>query len=299
MRIARREALTRAISASLAAIASRCAPAELANALTSRNGYSVVRNLRYADRPRGQLDLYLPAGVAPSTPLVVFFYGGRWQSGSKEDFLFVAQAFVSRGMMVAVPDIRLYPEVRFPVFLEDAAEAVSWLMRDGKAHGLMAGGPLVLAGHSSGAYVAAMLAFDRRWLGKAGGPCPAGFIGIAGPYDFLPLNEADLRDLFGADKDPARLPQTQPIVHVDRNSPPSLLLTGADDITVRPGNSQRLASRLHMAGVYAKLTEYEALGHIGIIAALAAPLRGIAPVLDDATKFIAQLGLRNINDEYR
>jgi acetyl esterase/lipase len=162
--------------------------------------------------------------MGPGTPLVVFFYGGRWQAGRKEDFLFAAEAFVSRGFAVAVPDTRLYPEVRFPVFLQDAAAAVAWLARKGARHRLPAeGGPVVLAGHSSGAHIATMLALDERWLAAAGAPRPAGLLGLAVPYDFLPLRDADLRDIFHADRAPAGLPATQPIVHADPGDPPAAL----------------------------------------------------------------------------
>lgn len=267
-----------------------CSPIDLANAFVPRSGYRVVPDLAYGDGPRRRLDLYLPDSAPPGTPIVVFFYGGRWQTGRKEDFLFVAEAFVSRGFAVAVPDIRLYPEVRFPAFLEDAAKAVAWLQREGSRHGVTPNGPLVLAGHSSGAHVAAMLALDERWLAAAGALRPAGLLGLAGPYDFLPLTDADLRDLFHADRDPAGMPPTQPIFHASPGDPPALLLTGSADTTVRPGNSHRLAARLEAAQVHAEVVEYPGLGHIGIIAALAAPLRaGSAPVLHDAATFVGRL----------
>lgn len=287
---ARRAMLARLLPAcaGLAGLAG-CGPADLANALAPRGGYRVARDLAYGEGGQ-RLDLYLPDGAAPGVPVIVFFYGGRWQAGRKEAYLFAAQAFVSRGFVVAVPDIRLYPAVRYPTFLEDAAAAVAWMAREGARHGVPAGGPLVLAGHSSGAHVAAMLALDEGWLRAAGAPRPAGLLGLAGPYDFLPIADSDLRDLFGADSDPDALPLTQPIAHAGPGDPPALLLTGAEDTTVRPGNSRRLGARLVAAGVPASVIEYPGIGHLGIIAALAAPLRGItAPVLRDAAAFIDRL----------
>jgi acetyl esterase/lipase len=283
-----------AVLGAAGAAAGACSPTDLVNALAPRGGYTIVPDLPYGSGARRRLDLYLPDSRAPRTPLVVFFYGGRWQAGRKEDFLFVAQAFASRGVAVAVPDIRLYPELRFPGFLEDAAAAVAWLQREGGRHGVPAGGPVVLAGHSSGAHVAAMLALDERWLSASGAARPAGLLGIAGPYDFLPLTDADLRDLFHADRDPSALPGTQPIFHAGSDDPPALLLTGGADTTVRPGNSHRLAARLNAAGARAAVVEYPGLGHVGIIAALAAPLRASsAPVLRDAAGFIEALAARH------
>ena len=288
-----RRHFTKMLAASLgAASAAACSPTDLVNALVPRTGYTVMRDLAYAEGPRQRLDFYLPDSVRPGTPLVVFFYGGRWQTGRKEHFLFVAEAFVSAGFAVAIPDTRLYPEVRYPVFVEDAAAAVAWSVHASMRHGLPEGGPMVLAGHLSGAYVAAMLALDDRWLATAGAPRCAGLLGLAGPYDFLPLHDADLRDLFHADRYPSHLAETQPIAHAGPGDPPALLLTGAADVTVRPGNSHRLAKRLRGGRVRAEVVEYPGLGHLGIIAALAAPLRAnSAPVLRDAARFAAGLAV--------
>lgn len=281
----------RAAAAALAAAAAGpgCSAAGLANALAPRGGYAVRRDLAYGPDPRHRLDLYLPdAPAAPGVPLVVFFHGGNWEAGSKDLYLFVGEAFASRGIAVAVPNYRLYPAVRHPAFLEDAAAAVAWLAQGGG--GGQGGRPAVLAGHSAGAYIAAMLALDGRWLARAGAPRPAGLVGLAGPYDFLPLRDPMLRDLFHADRDPDGLPATQPIAHADGADPPALLLTGDADREVRPGNSGRLAARLRAAGGTAELVVYPGLGHVGVLAALAAPLRPFsAPVLDDVAGFVARL----------
>jgi acetyl esterase/lipase len=262
-----------------------CSGAATLKALTPRDGYHVERGIAYGPDPRQRLDLYLPDGAPPDAPLVVFFYGGRWTVGSKELYPFVGQAFASRGYLVAIPDYRLYPQVRYPGFLEDGAAAVAALAeRTGAGRG---GRPLFLAGHSAGAYIAAMLALDRRWLGG----CPAvdAAVGLAGPYDFLPLEDEDLRQIFG----PAPAgPSTQPVAHVDPADPPMLLATGAGDATVRPRNTLSLADRLRAAGVRAETRLYDRPGHIGLVAALAAPLRWRAPVLDDADAFLRDIVAR-------
>ncbi|MCK8783335.1 alpha/beta hydrolase [Roseomonas sp. NAR14] len=201
-------------------------------------------------------------------PLVVFFYGGNWDSGARGLYRFVAATLARQGWAVAVPDYRLYPEIRFPAFLEDCAAAVAFLARERAALGLPPG-PVVLAGHSAGAYNAVMLALDRRWLSRAGAPPPAGAVGLAGPYDFLPLESGMLRDLFRADADPGGLPATQPIAYARADAPPLLLLTGTDDTTVRPANSERLAARQRALGAEARLVEYPGLGHVGLIATFA------------------------------
>ena len=261
---------------------SACSGAGLVNALVPGDGYSVVRDQAYGDGPRHRFDLYRPDGAGPRTPTVVYFYGGGWKSGSKADYLFVAEALSSRGYTVAIPDYRLYPEVRFPAFLEDAAAAVAAIHADARR----GDGPLYLMGHSAGAYIAAMLTLDPGWLERAGVPVcgtVAATVGLAGPYDFLPLGSASLRDIFGPEDQRAR---TQPINHVDGDAPPMLLATGRDDTTVLPRNTERLAARIRERGGGVEERYYDRIGHVALIASLAAPIRGWSPVLDDVDRFL-------------
>jgi acetyl esterase/lipase len=257
-----------------------CSGTAVVNALTPRSGYTVQRDLDYGSGQRQRLDLYLPDDAGADAPLLVFFYGGNWQSGSKDLYRFVGQAFASRGYVTAIPDYRVYPEARYPDFVADGAAAVAWLRTHPAAGN---GRKLFLAGHSAGAYIAAMLALDRQWLGSSGcGPVTAA-AGLAGPYDFLPLQDETLIEIFGPG--PAS-PQSQPVHHVAPGDPPMLLATGRDDATVRPRNSLVLGERLQAVGVEAQVIEYPGLGHVGIVAALAAPLRFLAPVLDDVDGFL-------------
>ena len=285
LRIAPLRRYGRALALALAATPLvACSGSAVVNALTPRSGYTIERDLAYGPGARQRLDLYRPDGAAVDAPLLVFFYGGNWQSGSKERYRFVGQAFASRGYVTAIPDYRVYPDARYPAFIQDGALAVGWL----EAQPATAGERQVfLAGHSAGAYIAAMLALDGRWLGgaAAGAGCRriTAVAGLAGPYDFLPLNDPVLEEIFGPG--PAS-PASQPINHVAAGDPPMLLATGTDDRTVRPRNSVALAERLEAAGVAAELIEYPGLGHIGIVAALAAPLRFVAPVLDDVDAFL-------------
>lgn len=217
--------------------------------------------------------------------MVVFFYGGGWESGDKGDYRFVAQALTARGYSVAVPDYRVYPQVRYPTFLEDGAATVAWLRQNGARHGL-AGKQLMLMGHSAGAYIAVMLTVDGRWLNAVDtSPCAAvaATVGLSGPYDFLPLTEPNLMQIFGPED---TRPLTQPITHVDGRSPPLLLLTGDADTRVRPRNSSNLAARVRERGGRAETVVYQGLGHVQTVAAIARPLRWLAPVLDDVDRFL-------------
>ncbi|HSI41279.1 MAG TPA: alpha/beta hydrolase [Xanthobacteraceae bacterium] len=264
-------------------LAAGCSGAELLNAAAPRAGIQVTSGIAYGEGPRRTLDIYAPRDAADA-PVAVFFYGGGWESGTKEEYRFAASALAERGIVVVVPDYRLYPQVRFPAFLQDAAQAVRWTRDHAGAYG---GDPsrLVLAGHSAGAYIAAMLALDRRWLSAAGVPASAiaGTVGLAGPYDFLPLREPNLKAIFGRGEALAR---TQPIHFVDGRAAPMLLAAGKADLRVDPGDSVRLAERIRAKGGAAELILYPGIDHKLIVGALARPLTGLAPVLDDVTGFI-------------
>lgn len=234
----------------------------------------------YGADPRQALDVYVPAGGGHDRPMIVFFYGGGWNSGTRSGYGFIGHALAAAGFVTIIPDYRLVPEVRYPAFLEDSTAAVRWA----RAHaGEWGGDPdrIVLAGHSAGAYNAAMLAIDPRWLGGDRAAI-RGLIGLAGPYDFLPFDDPVAIEAFGRWPHPA---ETQPITHVAPGAPPALLATGADDERVRPGNSEALAARLKAAGVPVTLRRYARTGHGMIVMAIARPLRSRAPVLRDMIAF--------------
>jgi acetyl esterase/lipase len=244
----------------------------------------LTQSIAYAERSRHRLDVCRPRGAA-AAPVIIFFYGGAWQSGYKELYRYVAKALARRGYVAVVPDYRIYPEVCYPDFLDDGAQVVRWV-KDNIAR--FGGDPdkLFLKGHSAGAHIAAMLSIDARWLGKVGlDPRRdiAGLIGIAGPYDLMPLRDEKLKVIFGG----VNRPETQPIFHVAPGAPPALLMTGGRDRLVEPGNSVRLAARLVAAGNAATVLTYRRIGHFIIIAAVAPLLRFLVPVMRDVDAFIA------------
>ncbi len=266
-----------------ALLLSGCSPADPLNLLAWRRGIEITRSVAYGAAPRQTLDVYRPAASAKS-PTVVFFYGGSWQTGDKETYLFAATALAQRGYVVVVPDYRVYPEVRYPDFLRDGARAVRWA-KDNAARFGGDPGKLFVMGHSAGAYIAAMLVLDSRWLQEAGltpNRDVAGLIGISGPYDFLPLH-GTLATIFGG----SNVLDTQPISHVAPGAPPSFLATGQRDRIVEPSNTTRLAAKLTASGDKAVVKTYPWVGHITIIGSFAPPLRFLSPVLDDVDRFMA------------
>lgn len=229
------------------------------------------------------LDLYLPEDVDSPPPLVVFFYGGSWQQGERHWYAFVGQALARHGLAVAIPDYRKAP---FPAFMDDAAAAVAWLKAQGPGLGYDPD-RIVLMGHSAGAHIAALLATDPQYLARHDlSPSDLrGVIGLAGPYDFLPIRSRPLREVFG--DDPARHRASQPIAHVDGSEPPFLLLHGRDDRLVEPGNSTRMAERLRDHGVPVELHLVPDAGHAGLLLLLARPASAGAQTLARLTRFTA------------
>jgi acetyl esterase/lipase len=242
------------------------------------------QGIAYGSEPRQKLDLYRPAGGGQDLPVVVFVYGGAWKTGDRRAYQFAGRALASRGILTAVIDYRLVPEVRFPAFVEDTAAAVGWVHRNAAAYG---GDPsrIIVVGHSAGAYNAAMAALDSRYLAAQGidPRVVAGAAALAGPFDFLPLDDPDTIAAFSGWPKPL---ETQPVARVTPDAPPFLMLTGDSDSTVGPYNSRNLKAKLDAAGVESRIVLYPGLDHAGLLTALSRPLRWRAPVLDDLADFI-------------
>jgi acetyl esterase/lipase len=265
-----------------------CSIGSFLAALTPDGGSRRISDQSYGQDPRHGLDVFVPQS-AGRWPIVMFFYGGSWTGGSRETYRFVGEALAARGCLVVIPDYRVYPQVRYPVFLEDCAAATCWAMRN---LGQLGGDTdrLILSGHSAGAYNAAMLALDPRWLDAAAArgterrPRPTAWMGLAGPYDFLPTRNPDVMPVFFHPDYP---PGTQPVDYATAGSPPCLLAAADDDAVVDPDrNTGRLAARLRSSGVEVEEHRYVGVGHTTLIGALAGPLRWKAAVYEDVVSFI-------------
>lgn len=267
-----------------------CSRFQLLNAMIPSSGYHRTADIVYGTAPRQRLDVYAPKdpspkNAAPARSIVIFFYGGYWQYGKKEDYQFVGEALTSENFIAVLPDYRLYPSVTFPAFVQDGALAVRWV----HDHATEFGGDadhIYLMGHSAGAYIAMMLTLDPQYLKAVGLERSniRGTAGLSGPYDFKVGKE--LRPVFGQPPTTAPVDRAiEPITFVDGHEPPILLLQGGMDGTVEPGNSVRLGDRIRKLGGQVQVIIYGDQGHSGIALALAAPFRWIAPVLKDSVEF--------------
>jgi acetyl esterase/lipase len=254
------------------------------NATVGQNDVVAQRDVVFDVQHGLALDVYRPRD-AHGAPVVVFFYGGSWKSGKRQWYRWAGEALAQRGLVVVIPDYRKWPHVRMDGFMQDAARAVAWAHAHAGDYGADRS-QLFLMGHSAGAHIGALLATDPAWLAAQGMRTSqvSGFIGLAGPYDFLPLKEADYIDMFGATH--AAQLRSQPVHYVAGNEPPMLLLQGTSDRIVDPHNATSLANALRRHGDSVELKLYPDIGHNAILFSMSRPFRGKAPVLDDTVRFI-------------
>jgi acetyl esterase/lipase len=251
-------------------------PLRVLSALTGHRGLTLRSDVSYGVLPQQTLDVYTPDQVAVGAPVVIFFHGGGWSIGDKDEYGFVADALKATGCVIVIPDYRLSPDVTFPAFVEDGAAAVAWVVAN------LPGRRIFLAGHSAGAHIAALLNLDERYLAGKGARI-AGVVGLSGPYDFLPLTEERYKRVFPE----ATRAESQPINFVDGSEAPMLLITGDADRTVDPGNTTRLAAAIAAKGGQAMVKAYPRVGHLGTLLALARVLPWQKPsVVGDVVAFV-------------
>ena len=269
-------------------------PLSFYSMVVSEAGIEVEREISYGPDRRHVLDVYRPSGSAGQNrdqgPIVIFLYGGGWKNGHRSAYGFAGAAFAARGFTTVIPDYRLFPEVTFPKFVEDAALAYGFVARHFARAGAQANGsrrPIVLVGHSAGAHIAALLALDRRYLERAtpDGIEPLAWIGLAGPYAFDPTALPSTRPIFAG---VASADVTRPVTFARPNAPATLLMHGIPDSVVKLSNMRTLADVLTKAGSVVETIEAPDVGHMGLVLAISKPFRWRAPVLDKAVDFIAR-----------
>lgn len=282
----RRGLFAPALGAMVASLAAACSPLGMLNTLGPRDRgvRRVARDLEYGAHPRQRFDIYAPSAASPTSPLpvLVFFYGGGWDSGSKDLYGWAAQALAAQGFVVAVPDYRLVPDVLFPVFIQDAAAATARVAEVAAEYG---GDParLGVVGHSAGAHLAIMITLDRRYMQAVAKPdLIRAAAGLAGPYDFLPFDVPASINAFGRTPDPE---QTQPLHFARADAPPLWLGHGTADTMVHDEDTILLEERMRELGGRCEAQLYPGLSHEDLIATFSPLFRKKAPVLADVSDF--------------
>jgi acetyl esterase/lipase len=254
----------------------------IANCATWTGRYDRSTNHAYGPESRQQLDVYSPR-QAKDLPVVVFFYGGSWTEGSRGLYRFVGAALAERGIVTVLPDYRLYPQVKFPLFVDDGALAVAWVQQHAHEFG---GDPhrIVLMGHSAGAHEAAFLAYDRQLLQKVGAHPQwiVGLVGLSGPYALEP-NSQVLNTIFAS---PYTEADWQPVRFVTPQAPPTLLMHGTADDVVSIKHAEKLRDVLEANHVRVATQFYPGKSHVDTIAGFSVPARGRTPALEQSVSFI-------------
>lgn len=252
-------------------------------------GFNLAKDIPYGTDPRQKLDIYTPKGPPPKAT-VLFLYGGSWSSGEKGLYRFLGQALAGKGYQLVVADYRLYPQVRYPGFVEDGARAFAWVKANIASYGGDPGRVFVM-GHSAGAYNAAMIMVDGQWL-EPYGLTPKNALGavlLAAPLSFNPAETASTKDIFATATD---INAARPVKLAAKGAagmPPVLLLHGTADDTVGQWNSENFTKAVNDAGGLAELKLYSGASHLGVITCFAWPLRWRASCLDDVTGFLDKL----------
>ncbi|CAN5435274.1 alpha/beta hydrolase [soil metagenome] len=278
------------VIAGIALTLTQCSAPGLLNRLNSltpgdSDASRVATAIPYGAGPMQKLDVWAPRQTSiKQLPVVIFFYGGGWVKGSRQEYGFAGRAFAANGFVAVVPDYRHVPEVQFPAFVQDGATAIKWTRDHIAEYG---GDPkrITLSGHSAGSYIAAMLALNDQYLKDIGvdphivrAAAP-----LAGPYDFYPWDDKRAVDAFANWPRPA---ETQPITFARKDAPPMLLAYGSADTVVKPRNSINLAARLKALGAPVTLREYPGKSHNDLVMGLSKPFRGNAPTLQESVDFL-------------
>jgi len=167
----------------------------------AREALTPTLDVRYGPNAGEVLDVFVPAGPARGT--LVFIHGGYWRALSKNEYSYVAGPMLDEGIACVVIDYDLAPRVSVGTIVEECQRALAFVARHGERHGL-APGNVVVAGHSAGGHLAAMMA-ATDWTG-AGFPSPPlrGALSLSGVHDLTPMLDFSYNADIGLDRTQAR-----------------------------------------------------------------------------------------------
>lgn len=260
-----------------------CQSTMVINALTPRDDFQLQKNIPYGSDARQKLDIYTPTQKNIKSAIVVFVHGGSWANGDKKEYLFVGQAFAEMGYVTVIPNYRLYPQAKFPDFIDDVAQAIATLKDLLPSEVCADPQKIILVGHSAGAHSVAMLATAPKYLARNHADITLStWIGLAGPYD-LPLDNPLVIEKFttvtnNIDANPLHLANSK--------TPSALLIHGDKDTTVYPHHTRNLTKRLKELDVPVVTHIYPETNHTQLVGGLAKNLRFLNPVYQDIAAYL-------------
>ncbi len=267
----------------------------IVNGLTSSDGVGVSKNILYGDEPSQDLDMYYPKPLAKAMkseraitdtyPMIVFVYGGSWESGTKEEYAFVGQSLAQAGYITAVINYRKAPEHVYPDFVEDTAKAIAWSF-DNAASFHADPKRIAVVGHSAGAFNAIAAVSDEDFLAPYGIKPDdiKAVVGIAGPYSY-DFRKFDSASAFPANATPN---EVMPDNHIKGEQPPYLLLTAENDKLVYDTNTIKMTKALKDYGATVENGVIEGASHATSIGAMAPPLRWLNDVRAQVLTYLAK-----------
>ena len=240
-------------------------------------------DLPYGKHERQKLDVVW-SDDNKEAPVVIFFHGGSWRWGVKDFYREIGEEFARNGVTFVLANYRLYPEVRFPAFVEDAAQVVKWT----RAHvARYSADPekIFLMGHSSGAHIVSHLALDEKYLKAVGGDFSwiKGVVGLSCPYTFQPSTEWMYEDIFFP---LANSPKVIPISLVDGDEPPFLVLHGRHDYLVDVKQAEAFVKRIKAKGGEVTHKIFNFHGHFSMIRRLTSWYVGPKGILHEVLDFV-------------
>ena len=97
---------------------------------------------------------------------IIHFHGGGLVEGDKGDTHDLCEHLAKAGFAVFTANYNLLPNHIFPEFLEDAAQAVKYVMENVEKHGKSQG--FLISGQSAGAWITLMLCLNNDYLKAVG-----------------------------------------------------------------------------------------------------------------------------------
>lgn len=275
---------TIAVSLSLTA----CSGTSILNTFTPSDSFTKRQDVSFGDHERLKLDVYTAKDGFDSAPIIVFVHGGGWNSGSKNDYKFLADSFTQEGFNVVIPNYRLHPKTKFPGPVTDTAKAIAWVKN------AYPDNPVVLIGHSAGGYNVLMSTLAPQYLkAESVDVCQtvSGVISLAGPTGIVPLKKEPYITIF-----PDRFTKNDaPLNNVSHPAPAYFLINGEDDKTVYPKNAQKLGEKITARGGQVEVKIYPDMDHIEPVKWLSRYFDEDATLRDDILSFIGGLPMDSEN----